>query len=214
MTFHVTFETVLSAKRLLTAIAGAEEGSFTSVRPDVSFKVVARCKRFPTAVVITSKWLFSCMGPNVLPQVTECGEVFAAALRFTVKRFPCVKPLMCFQPVKCVERLLTALHVTLKWLLLCVHSHMDPEAVGGEEGLATALLITDEGVLSSVSLLVGAQVACCAVGARASLKGALVPLYFFPFRFWTFRLQSKSCTFNVSWHGCGTRVYSQMNLIW
>ena len=54
---------------------------------------------------------------------------------------------------------------------------MDPEAVGGEEGLATALLITDEGVLSSVSLLVGAQVACCAVGARASLKGALVPLY-------------------------------------
>jgi hypothetical protein len=27
----------------------------TSVRPDVSFKVVARCKRFPTAVVITSK---------------------------------------------------------------------------------------------------------------------------------------------------------------
>lgn len=54
---------------------------------------------------------------------------------------------------------------------------MDPEAVGGEEGLATALLITDEGVLSSVSLLVGAEVACCAVGARASLKGALVPLY-------------------------------------
>lgn len=54
---------------------------------------------------------------------------------------------------------------------------MDPEAVGGEEGLATALLVTDEGVLSSVSLLVGAEVACCAVGAGASLKGALVPLY-------------------------------------
>lgn len=53
---------------------------------------------------------------------------------------------------------------------------MDPEAVGGEEGLATALLITDEGVLSSVSLLVGTQVACCAVGAGAPLKGALVPL--------------------------------------
>lgn len=28
MTFHVTFETVLSAKCLLTAVAGAEEGSF------------------------------------------------------------------------------------------------------------------------------------------------------------------------------------------
>lgn len=41
------------------------------------------------------------MGSNVLPQVTECGEVLAAALRFTVKRFPCVKPLMCFQPAKC-----------------------------------------------------------------------------------------------------------------
>lgn len=54
---------------------------------------------------------------------------------------------------------------------------MDPEAVGGEEGLAAAFLITDKGVLSSVSLLVGAQVACCAVGAGTALKGALVPLY-------------------------------------
>jgi hypothetical protein len=32
---------------------------------------------------------------------------------------------------------------------------MDPEAVGGEEGLATALLIADKGVLPSVSFLVG-----------------------------------------------------------
>lgn len=54
---------------------------------------------------------------------------------------------------------------------------MDPEAVGGEEGFAAALLVTDKGVLSSVSLLVGAQVACCAVGAGTALKGALVPLY-------------------------------------
>lgn len=54
---------------------------------------------------------------------------------------------------------------------------MDPEAVRGEEGLATAFLITDEGILSSVSLLVGAQVACCAVGAGTAFKGALVPLY-------------------------------------
>lgn len=80
-------------------------------------------------------------------------------------------------PVERVERLLTALHVTFKWLLLRVHSHVDPEAVGGEEGLAAALLITDKGVLSSVSLLVSAQVACCAVGAGTALKGALVPLY-------------------------------------
>lgn len=213
VTFHVTFETVLSAKGLLTAITGAEEGSFASVRTDVSLKVVACCKGFSTAIVITPKWLFSCVGSNVLPQITECGEVLAAALRFTVKRFPCVKPLMCFQPVQCVERLLTALHITLKWLLLCVHSHVDPKAVGGEEGLAAALLVTDEGVLSAVGLLVGAQVACCAVGAGASLKGALVPLDFFALRFWTFRLQSKGCTFDVSWHGRGTGVYSQMNLI-
>lgn len=40
------------------------------------------------------------MGSNVLPQITECGEVLAAAFRFTVKCFPCVKPLMCFQPIK------------------------------------------------------------------------------------------------------------------
>lgn len=40
------------------------------------------------------------MSSNVLPQITECGEVLAAAFRFTVKRFPCVKPLMCFQPTR------------------------------------------------------------------------------------------------------------------
>ena len=66
---------------------------------------------------------------------------------------------------------------------------MDPEAVGGEEGLAAGLLITDKGVLSLVGLLVGAQVACCAVGVGTALKGAPVPLYFVMFRFWTFRLQ-------------------------
>lgn len=38
------------------------------------------------------------MGSNVLPQITECREVLAAAFRFTVKRLPCVKPLVCFQP--------------------------------------------------------------------------------------------------------------------
>lgn len=201
MTFHVTFETVLSAECFLTAITGAEEGSFTSMCTNVSFKVVTCCKCFSTAIVIAPKWLFPCMGSNVLPQITECGEVFAAAFRFTVKRFPCVKPLMCFQPVQCVECLLTALHVALKWLFLRVHSHVDPEAVRGKEGFATALLITDKGVLSSVSLLVGSQVACCAVGAGTALKGTLVPLYFFTFCFRTFRLQSEGCTFDISWHG-------------
>lgn len=50
------------------------------------------------------KWLFSCMRSDVLPQITECGEVLAAAFRFTVKRFPCVKPLMCFQPARHPEK--------------------------------------------------------------------------------------------------------------
>ena len=54
---------------------------------------------------------------------------------------------------------------------------LDALVVGGEEGLAAALLVADEGVLPSVGLLVGAQVACCAVGAGTALKGALVPLY-------------------------------------
>ena len=58
-----------------------------------------------------------------------------------------------------------------------MHPHVDPEAVGGEEGLAAALLVADERVLPSVGLLVGAQVAGRAVGAGAALKGALVPLY-------------------------------------
>ena len=61
------------------------------------------------------------MGSNVLPQITERGEALAAAFRFTVKRLPCVKPLMCFQPVQRVECLLTALNFTLKRLLLRVH---------------------------------------------------------------------------------------------
>lgn len=34
MTFHVTFEAVLSAKGLLTAVTGAEEGSFTCRREE------------------------------------------------------------------------------------------------------------------------------------------------------------------------------------
>lgn len=81
-----------------------------------------------------------------------------------------------FSPVQCIECLLTALHVTLKWFLLGMHPDMDFEAVGGEEGLATALLVADEGVLPTVGFLVRAQVASSAVGAGTALKGALVAL--------------------------------------
>lgn len=51
------------------------------------------------------KWLFSCVCSDVLPQVTVRCEVFAAAFWFTVKCFPCVKPLMCFQPKKHVKKI-------------------------------------------------------------------------------------------------------------
>lgn len=50
------------------------------------------------------KWLFSCVCSNVLPQVTVRCEVFTAAFWFTVKCFPCVKPLMCFQPKKHAQK--------------------------------------------------------------------------------------------------------------
>lgn len=58
-----------------------------------------------------------------------------------------------------------------------MHADVDFEAVGGEEGLATALLVADEGVLAPVRLLVRAQVASGAVGAGTALKGALVALH-------------------------------------
>lgn len=108
---------------------------------------------------------------------------------------------MCFQPVQCIERLLAALHVALEWLLLRVPSHVDPEAVRGEAGLATAFLIADKRVLSSASLLVGAQVASCAVGAWTALTGALVLLHFLLFCVWTFGLLCECGTLVVSGHG-------------
>ena len=58
-----------------------------------------------------------------------------------------------------------------------MYAHVDLKAVGGEEGLATALLVAHKRVFSSVCLLVCAQVACRAVGSGAALKHALVPLH-------------------------------------
>lgn len=80
-------------------------------------------------------------------------------------------------PVQCVEGLFTALHVTLKWLLLGVNTDMDLKAVRGEKGLSTALLIAHERVLAPVCFLVCPQVSCCAVRPCAAFKGALVPFY-------------------------------------
>lgn len=60
---------------------------------------------------------------------------------------------MC-SPVQCVKGLFAALHVTLKWFLLGVNTNMDFEAVRGEEGLSTALLVTHKGVFAPVRLLV------------------------------------------------------------
>lgn len=80
-------------------------------------------------------------------------------------------------PVECVVRLLTALGVTLEGLLLGVGAYVDFQAVGGEEGLVTALLVAHKGVLASVPLLVGAQVPRRAVGPRTALEHALVAFH-------------------------------------
>lgn len=79
MTLHVTLETVLGAESLLTTIAGTEEGFLPSMCSNMSFEVVACSKSLPTAIMLTPKWLFSCVCSDVLPQVTVRCEVFAAA---------------------------------------------------------------------------------------------------------------------------------------
>lgn len=80
-------------------------------------------------------------------------------------------------PVQGVEGLLTALHVALKRLLLGVNTHVDLEAVGGEEGLSAALLVAHECVLAAVGLLVSPQVSRRAVRPGAALEHALVALH-------------------------------------
>lgn len=69
------------------------------------------------------------------------------------------------------------MHITLKRLLLGVNTDVDLEAVRGEEGLATALLIAHECVLAPVCLLVCPQVSRRAVRPRAAFKHALVALH-------------------------------------
>lgn len=84
----------------------------------------------------------------------------------------CVGP-----PVQGVKGLLTALHVTLKRLLLGVYTDVDLEAVRGEEGLSAALLITHKCVFTPVGLLVCSQVSRRAVRPRAAFEHALVTLH-------------------------------------
>lgn len=86
-------------------------------------------------------------------------------------------PKFILLPVQCIEGFFTTLNITLKGLLLGVHPDMDFQAVGRQKGLPTPLLIAHKGVLPTVGLLVGAQVACSAVGTRAALKCALVTLH-------------------------------------
>lgn len=69
------------------------------------------------------------------------------------------------------------MHVALKRLLLGVNADVDLEAVRGEEGFPTALLVTHERVLAPVGLLVGAQVPCRTVRPRAAFEHALVALH-------------------------------------
>ena len=80
-------------------------------------------------------------------------------------------------PVQGVKSLLTALHVTLKRLLLGVYTDVDLEAVRGEEGLSAALLITHKCVFTPVGLLVCSQVSRRAVRPCAAFEHALVALH-------------------------------------
>lgn len=69
------------------------------------------------------------------------------------------------------------MHLALKRLLLGVNTHMDLEAVRGEEGLSAALLIAHKRVLAPVSLLVRPQVSRRAVRPGAAFEHALVALH-------------------------------------
>lgn len=80
-------------------------------------------------------------------------------------------------PVQCIEGFFAALNITLKRLLLGVDTNVDFEAIGGQKGLPTSLLVANKGVFPPVSLLMSAQVACSAIGTWAAFKGALIALH-------------------------------------
>lgn len=69
------------------------------------------------------------------------------------------------------------MNITLKRLLLGVNTDMDLEAVRGEKGLSTALLIAHKCVLAPVCLLVCPQVSRRAVCSCAAFEHALVALH-------------------------------------
>lgn len=58
-----------------------------------------------------------------------------------------------------------------------MNTDMNLEAVWGEEGLSTALLIAHKSVLAPVCLLVGTQVPCCAVRPCAAFKHTLIAIH-------------------------------------
>lgn len=103
---------------------------------------------------------------TLLYLITQCFEFWPHVKGTEIPRFN--------SPVKSVKSLLTALHITLKWLLLGVHTHMDLQAVRGEEGFPTTLLVAHKSILSSVGLLVGPQVSRCTVRSRTASEHALV----------------------------------------
>lgn len=86
------------------------------------------------------------MCPRVLLQVAEGGEVFVAVV--AVEGLSVVQAQVGTQTVARVERLCTTRLGTLEGLLFRVDAHVDLETVGGEEGLAAALLVAFEAVLA------------------------------------------------------------------
>ena len=79
---------------------------------------------------------------------------------------------MRVQPVEGGEGVPAALHLADEGLLLGVDADVHLEAVGGEEGLAAALLGALELVVARVGLVMGAEVALRRVGAATAGKVA------------------------------------------
>lgn len=197
---YMSLQVMTSGESFTTAIMITPTNTWhVSIKPCICALCTLAARRGESS----PEGFFSRVRADVFPQVAERGEVFGASLWFTVERLAGVEPLVCFQsaghnntwwarswasfrasvitwrcsPVQSVEGFLTALNVTLEGFLLGVNAHVYLQAVGREKGFAAALLVTHEGVLAAVRLLMRAQVSCCAVGASAALKHALITLH-------------------------------------
>lgn len=86
------------------------------------------------------------MGPRVLLQIAESGEMFITV--FAIERLSVVQSQMGPQAIPRVEGLLAGLLGALERLLFGVDADVDLEAVRGEKGLAATILRAFETVFA------------------------------------------------------------------